>query len=76
MNESNGRGPCPTTRIKNQFGPGYAIKNTADLTDADDLWIDPAIAKADKAAKAKAAKAKAAAKKKADAKAKADKAEK
>jgi hypothetical protein len=32
---------CPTTRIKNKFGPGYAIKNTADLTDEDELWIDP-----------------------------------
>ena len=31
---------CPTTRIKNKFGTGYAIKNTADLTDDDELFVE------------------------------------
>ena len=29
---------CPTTRIKNKYGPGYAIKNTADLSPDDEIW--------------------------------------
>ena len=45
----------PTSKIKNQFGPGYAVKNTADLTDADVLWSEKKVAKK-KATKKKAKK--------------------
>ena len=38
----------PTSKIVNQFGPGYAIKNTADLTKDDVLWSDKPVKKATK----------------------------
>ncbi len=47
---------CPTTLIKIGFAPGYAKKNTADLTKDDVLWVAPTKKKAKKATKKKVKK--------------------